>query len=116
MMKNKVVDAFFAIVAAVGLTTAAAAGTVNNGAVVAIRVDASGKGLVQFDTGVTGVAGCATANASSLAFDTNTAGGKAVLTLVTTAKLSGKKVQATGSSTCTVYPNAEDFNSGTLQN
>jgi hypothetical protein len=99
-----------------------AAGAVTD-LVTAIRVDSTGKGLVQFATAVVGAATCCTGticntNTTSLAFDTNTAGGKAILTLVTSAKLSNKKVQAAGSGTCNVYPSgpslAEDFSVGTL--
>src|SRR5438876_8918493 len=99
----------------VGLAPSAnAAGTVT-GLVVNIRVDADGRGMVQFDTTVSSQASCGTALANSFGFDTKTAGGKAVLTLLTSAKLSGKKVQATGSGLCTVYSNAEDYSSGVLQ-
>lgn len=99
-----------------------AAGTVTD-FVTAIRVDSTGKGLVQFASAVVGVATCCTGttcntNTSFLAFDTNTAGGKAILTLVTSAKLSNKKVQATGTGGCSVYSSgaslAEDFSVGTL--
>jgi len=100
-----------------GIATSAAAGTATD-AVVAIRVDSTGKGLVQFASPVVSLAACCTGTAcstTSLAFDTNTAGGKAILTLVTSAKLSNKKVQATGSGACSIYPGAaEDFSAGVL--
>ena len=108
---------FAAVVAVCGLATAASAGTLT-GLVQLVRVDADGRGMVQFDTPLNAAAGCCSGSTCSttLAFDTRTAGGKAVLTLLTSAKLSGKRVAVTSAGTCTTYPGqAEDYSSGTLQ-
>jgi hypothetical protein len=123
MSGNKRLQVLAVFVALCGFAGASRAGTVTD-LVTAIRVDASGKGLVQFASAVVGVAACCTGagtacSTNTLAFDTNTAGGKAILTVVTSAKLSAKKVQATGAGTCSVYASgttiAEDISVGTIQ-
>jgi len=89
------------------------------GSVKAVRVDADGRAMVQFTAPITGLAACCTAGScvtDSLAFDTKTAGGKALLTLVTTAKLSLKTLQVTTANVCTIFPGlAEDVQTGVLQ-
>jgi hypothetical protein len=108
----------FALAMVCALATAARAASFT-GAVKAVRVDSDGRAMVQFTAPITGLSSCCTAGtclADSLGFDTKTAGGKALLTLVTTAKLSGKGLQVTTASACTVYPGfAEDVQSGVLQ-
>jgi len=83
-----------------------------------IRVDASGQAMVTFLTPVAPAAPCCVAPQcfpGGFAFDTNTAGGKAALALVTAAKLGGKKVNAIGTGTCNVYGGwSEDLVYGTL--
>jgi len=89
------------------------------GTVKAVRVDADGRAMVQFTAPIAGLAACCTVGScasDSLAFDTKTAGGKALLTLVTSAKLSLKTLQVTTASACTIFPGlAEDVQSGVLQ-
>lgn len=92
-------------------------GTVS-GKVVEVRVDRSGRGMVMFDQQVTGAfASCRiSAYSSSLAFDANSAGGKAVLALVLAAKATGDTVTAIGLGSCAVYGGTfvEDWDYGAI--
>src|SRR4051812_37401223 len=90
------------------------------GVVKAVRVDVDGRAMVQFTSALSGVATCCTSQSTcmtdSLAFDTKTPGGKALLSLVTSAKLSGKSLAVTSAGVCTSYPGyAEDVQSAVLQ-
>lgn len=83
-----------------------------------VRVDKSGKGYVVFDSPLAGdVAACRTSQYTRhLAFDANTAGGKAVLASALAAKASGATMTATSAGTCANYGSAshgvEDWNYG----
>lgn len=86
-----------------------------------VRVDRSGKGIVYFNSDLTygsgGRPGCVNTDDkydNTLAFDTNTEGGRSVLKLALAAKLSKSVVRAKGTATCSVYGNnvMEDWSYG----
>lgn len=93
-----------------------AVGAVNTFEVDEIRVDASGKGFVKFTTDLVGTpATCITSSYTrNLAFDTNEPGGRSILSVVLTAKTSGKRIWARGTGTCSVYGSMESWNFGHL--
>ena len=69
-----------------------------------VRVDDSGLGYVWFSGDLTGTPpACAITHPKHLAFDTNTPGGQAILSLLLSAKMSGKKIRAVGTGTCEGY-------------
>lgn len=94
---------------------AAAAGTVYS-TVVAVRVDATGRGMVVFNDNIGGTPPACRHSSyfNALAFDANTAGGKAILALALSAKATGSPVQANGNGTCIAYGGAfvEDWDYG----
>ena len=73
-----------------------------------VRVDKSGKGYVIFDSPLAGdVAACRTSQYTRhLAFDANTAGGKAVLAAALAAKATGATMTAHSAGSCTNYGSA----------
>lgn len=85
--------------------SARANGTVNNVLIQSLRVDFDGRGIVVFSAPLGGLpAACTTAGyESALAFDTTSAAGKAVFSLLLAAKLSGARLDVRGSGGCTVY-------------
>jgi len=97
---------------------AMAYGTVT-GKVTAVRVDASGIGMVVFDQPVSGApASCRhSAYTNALAFDTNTPGGKAILATALAAKATGDTIAAIGAGTCNVFGGnwVEDWSYGVTQ-
>jgi len=95
----------------------AATGVANNFEVDYVRVDSSGKGYVEFKSDLLAEpATCMQLNYSkSLAFDTNTAGGKSILSVVLMAKASGKLIYARGTGLCGVYGVMEDWSWGSIQ-
>ncbi len=72
-----------------------------------VRVDRNGLGFVKFVDELTGTpASCRTKPYKNmLSFDTNTAGGKAIYSMVLSAYLSGKNITAVGTGTCDDYNN-----------
>ena len=99
-------------------TCAYGAGTVT-GKVLAVRVDKTGKGMVTFDQLLVGTAATCRYPTyhSSLAFDTNTAGGKSVLALVLAARATGESITALSTGDCSIYNNnwVEDWDYGLIQ-
>jgi hypothetical protein len=81
-----------------------AQGILHNARVVNIRIDASGKGMVFFDAplGATPPS-CANSYNNALAFDANTAGGKAILAVALSAKADGTALLIVGSGACSIY-------------
>lgn len=79
-----------------------------------VRVDRSGKGYVNFKNDLVGTpATCTQATyRAALAFDTNSDGGKSILSIALTAKASGKAIYAKGTGSCSVYGVMEDWNWG----
>lgn len=83
------------------------AGNVSGAKVYAIRVDASGLGIVTFNISMTAPAGCInSAYANALAFNTNTAGGKAMLAAIIFARSKNTSVYAYGTGACSLYAGA----------
>ena len=89
------------------------------GKVVGVRVDKSGIGLVVFDQPVGGTpASCRHPDyANALAFDTNTSGGRAIMTAAFAAKATGDTISAKGTGACNVFGGnwVEDWSFGTVQ-
>jgi ABC-type Na+ efflux pump permease subunit len=84
-----------------------AAGTVANVQVVSIRVDTDGRGIITFSAALGGTPPSCVVSAytSSVAIDTNTAGGKSALATALTAKAEGSSVWVYGLGSCSVYGN-----------
>ncbi len=100
---------------------AAAVGVANYYTVDVVRIDANGAGYVQFTSPLVAssgstVAPCASPDyANTLAFDTNTAGGRAILAIVMQAKATGAKIYARGTGACPTYTMIEQWNWGYVQ-
>ena len=77
-----------------------------------VRADASGRGVVMFTADINNQAVCSDVGYERrMAFDANTAGGRALLALFTSAKLGNKDVLAYGSGGCSIYADVmEDLN------
>jgi len=96
-----------------------AAGRATNFYVQQVRVDSSGKGYVRFDQALGNASPtsllpeCAknplNPHPSDLAFDVNTPGGKAVMSLAMLAKASNLRVTAVGTGACATYGTVEDW-------
>src|SRR5688572_1634862 len=97
----------------ISLNTAAFGG-IDNGVVIEVRVDKSGLGYVAFGSPLTSQPPTCTqaGYANALAFNTNEAGGRAILSIVLAAQASGKKINARGTGTCSLYGVMEDWNWG----
>ncbi len=84
-----------------------------------VRVDKSGKGYVQFVSPLTPDSGslpsCGTSYPKALAFDTNVAGGDAILSVALSAKMSSKKITARGTNTCGTYSTIENWDWGYIK-
>jgi len=84
-----------------------ARGEATNHTVEHVRVDKSGLAYVQFTTDLVANNGslpaCGTSYPRTLAFDTNTEGGKAILSVVLSAKMSNSKIFARGTNECEGY-------------
>ncbi len=93
-----------------------AAGIADNITVYQVRIDQSGMGYIWFTSPLTGIpASCASSHPSQLSFDTNTAGGKAILSLALSAKVSGKRIYAKGTDSCEGYNVVERLSTGYLK-
>lgn len=92
---------------------AQAEGRANHFYVKYVRVDKSGKGYVVFDKALAHTPNaCGTSHSNHLAFDTNTPGGQAIMSLALTAFSTGKRIQAYGTNNCTIYGTVESWNWG----
>jgi hypothetical protein len=90
-----------------------AEGRANHFKVQYVRVDKNGKGYVVFYENLAQTpAGCGASHKRNLAFDTNTPGGQAIMSLALTAFTTGKRIQAYGTNNCTVYGSVESWNWG----
>ena len=97
-------------------TTVQAIGLANTVEVDFVRVDSDGRGYVNFKTAlISEPASCTNGYPNALAFDTNTAGGRAILSVALAAKSSGKKIYAKGTGACTVYGVMEDWSWGAIK-
>jgi len=82
-----------------------------------VRVDQTGFGYVEFKTNLVGTPASCTQSGytKSLAFDANTAGGKAIMSLALAAKTSGRKILARGTGACAVYGVMEQWAWGLIK-
>lgn len=81
-----------------------------------IRIDASGKGYIQFASPLTNApAACGTDFPNALAFDTNTVGGRSTYAAALSAKTLGAKMYARGTGACEIYGVIEDWSYGILE-
>jgi hypothetical protein len=106
---NKLIVALLAMAAS---TQAIASGAITS-AVLAVRVDSAGLGVVHFQAPIGGTPpGCVVGPyQNALAFNTNTAGGKAMYALLLSAKATGSTVTAYGLGTCSIFGSyVEDLN------
>ncbi|MCP3927188.1 MAG: hypothetical protein GY714_31910 [Desulfobacterales bacterium] len=78
------------------------AGGVYSAKIVHVRVDKSGFGIVKFDKKITEPLEGVT-HFEHLSFNTNEAGGRAIMSLVLAAQASGKKVHAFGTKSTNEY-------------
>ena len=88
-----------------------------SGKVIQVRVDRQGQGMVVFDTPIVNAPPACTisAYANAFAFDTNTAGGRAILATALAAKATDTVIQVFGTGACTTYGNyVEDWSYGVL--
>lgn len=92
-----------------------AAGAVNNAFVTSVRVNDNGRVVVYFDKNISGTPpSCVSSSMSNaLAIDASTDGGKAVLSVVLTAKATGTAMHAFGLGTCPFF-GAEAWNYGVI--
>jgi len=82
-----------------------------------VRVDHTGFGYVEFKTNLVGTPASCTQSGytKSLAFDANTAGGKAIMSLALAAKTSGRKILARGTGACAIYGVMEQWAWGIIK-
>lgn len=94
-------------------STSYAVGTAIGYTVQNVRVDKSGFGYIKFVQALQGSpATCISNHDFNLSFDTNTAGGKGVLSLALTAQATGKRIEAWGTGTCNEYGVVESWQRG----
>jgi hypothetical protein len=100
--------------AALLVVGAAAAGTLSNAKVIAITVRTSGSdALITLSSELAGGPVCpGPLVANQVAFDHTTPGGKSILSLATSAYLSGKTVSVSGNDTCVPGPSEGTFVEG----
>jgi hypothetical protein len=91
-----------ALVAVLLVVCGAAAGTASSAKITAITVRASGSdALITLSSDLSGGPACpGPLVANQVAFDHTTPGGKSIISLVTSAYLSGKAVSVSGNDTC----------------
>lgn len=94
--------------------SAISAGKADRYNVVSVRTDQNGKGLVIFANDLVGSPASCISNGflRHLAFDANTPGGRAILSLAMFAQGAGKKIFAMGTGDCSVYGIVETWNYG----
>lgn len=93
-----------------------AIGMVDGAKVIKVRVDKSGKGMIEFDRPLTSTpAACINGFQTWLAFDTNTAGGKSIMSIALTAQASGERILARGTGACDIYSVVESWDWGFIQ-
>ncbi len=99
-------------------STVFSAGSVNDFTVTTVRVDRSGLGIITFEGSLGGTpASCISSSYHNhLSFDTNTTGGKAILSIALSAQATGKKVSARGTGNCEDYGSVESWSFGNINN
>lgn len=86
------------------------------GKVLQVRVDSSGLGFIRFDVPRGHApAACGDSHNYHLAFNTNTNGGKGILSLALTARSTGQTLVAIGSGECSGYNVVENWSWGYVQ-
>lgn len=94
-------------------------GIANSYYVTAVRADQSGKGWIQFSSTLnassTGLPSCGSTQRNKLAFDANTDGGKAILSIALAALSTKKRIWASGTNTCSVYGTIESYSWGSIK-
>ena len=106
----------FFLAASVLSLQANAAGNVD-AKVIQVRMDKNGWGMVIFDQNLGGTQpSCVAAPyANALAFDSNTAGGKAIAAMALTAKATSSPITVYGTGACSVYgAYLEDWSYGVI--
>jgi len=94
-------------------STAIAEGYANHFKISFVRVDKTGKGYIKFVSAlINSPATCTTTFKNALAFDTNTPGGKAILSTALSVQARGATMYARGTGKCTIYGVMEDYNWG----
>jgi hypothetical protein len=73
--------------------------------ITSVRVDSTGKGIIYFEQPIGGSPPtCVQAGfTNAFSFDTNTAGGRAILAVALASKAQGIQIFAQGNGTCTTY-------------
>ena len=99
----------FALLACVLSVSSWAYGEAKNLKVDLVRVDKDGRGIVTFVSDMVRTPASCGTNIKRLAFDTNTVGGQGILSLVLTAKVTGKTVFARGNGQCNIFAEVEDW-------
>jgi hypothetical protein len=101
-MKTLIIGTVLALTASANALASATFASVH---VSMIRVDINGWGMVFFDAPATGARpSCVDPTyAQALAFDSNTAGGKAILATATSAKAQGSTMDVFGTGVCGTY-------------
>jgi len=90
-----------------------AIGMVDGAKVIKVRIDKSGKGMIEFDRPLTSSpAACGSGYPTWLAFDSNNEGGKAIMSIALTAQASGALIVARGTGACDVYSVTESWDWG----
>ncbi len=103
------------LICLVAPTNVSANGIAENLEVDFVRVDSSGYGYVNFVSALTSTpATCINGYPNALAFDTNTAGGKAIYTIALVAKTTNKRIRAVGTNNCTIYGSIESWSWGKI--
>lgn len=98
-----------------------AKGVAYNATVVDVRIDHTGHGFIKFkqplvDAHGSTIPDCTQEQYSNmLAFDVNTAGGKAVMAIALSAKASGRLIHGVGAGKCDIYGVMEDWSYGWVQ-
>lgn len=98
-----------------------AKGVAYNATVEDVRIDHSGHGFIKFketlkDAYSSTIPECTQEQYSNmLAFDVNTAGGKAIMAIALSAKVSGKLIHGVGRGKCDIYGVMEDWEYGWVQ-
>lgn len=99
MSRQKLFSTFL-VAALMAVSSPSFAGSVNATAVQSISVTTGGFVTVLFTKAVSGRPACASST-NELVFDATTNGGRALLSTLSGAKLSGRNVNASGTNTCT---------------
>ncbi len=96
-------------------TNVLAAGAAINLTVKEVRADRNGMGYVRFNGPITDAPPACSTHKEHLAFDVNTAAGRAIMSLALAAQASGKPITAYGTGSCDIYNVVESWNWGVVR-